>query len=224
MTYAISPSRKYCAVAGMMAAIVVVATSQFALGQEPPKNFVMHDVSKPMAAINFDDGQGRSRSLTDFKGKVVVLNIWATWCGPCRAEMPALDRLQAALGGRDFEVVPISIDRGGIDLVKKFYAEINVRNLAMYVDTSGQVVRILSAMGVPTTLVIDRAGNEVGRIVGPAEWDAPEVAEYLKPIIAKQTNTAETTGREFKSVTADKDHSLGPLVRGFQWVKTLFTR
>src|SRR5712691_6374935 len=81
--------------------LFAVTSLQFALAQEPLKNFVRHDSPKPAAAISFEDGQGRSRSLADFKDKVVVLNIWATWCGPCRAEMPALDRLQAALGGRD---------------------------------------------------------------------------------------------------------------------------
>src|SRR5216683_1092036 len=200
------------------AMLFAVASFQFALAQAPPKNFVLHALPKPVAAISFEDGQGRSRSLADFNGKVVVLNIWATWCGPCRAEMPALDRLQVALGGRDFEVAPVSIDRGGIDLVKKFYAEINIRNLPMYVDTSGQAVRSLGAIGVPTTLIINRAGNEVGRITGPAEWDAPEVAEFLKPIIARQNDTAETVGHDAKSVAEDNDHSSGPLMRGFQWV------
>lgn len=208
----------------LVPAAIVVAAAQTSMAQEPPKNFVQHDAPKPVASISFEDSQKRSLSLIDFKGKVVVLNIWATWCGPCRAEMPALDRLQAALGGRDFEVVPVSIDRGGIDLVKKFYTENGVHSLAMYVDTSGQAVRKLTAVGVPTTLVIDRAGNEVGRIVGPAEWDAPEVAEFLKPIIAKQNDTAEAIGRDAKSVAEDKDHSSGPLMRGFQWVKTLLIR
>jgi hypothetical protein len=85
-------------------------------------------------------------------------------------------------------------------------------------------MRTLGAIGVPTTLVIDRAGNEVGRITGPAEWDAPEIAEFLKPIIAKQNDTTETIGQDVKSPAPDKDHSPGPLVRGFQWVKTLFNR
>ncbi len=206
-----------------VAMLFTLASFQFALAQTPPKNFVLHDLPKPVAAISFEDDQGRPRSLANFNGKIVILNIWATWCGPCRAEMPALDRLQVALGGRDFEVAPVSIDRGGIDLVKKFYAEINIRNLPMYVDTSGQAVRSLGAIGVPTTLIIDRAGNEVGRITGPAEWDAPELAEFLKPIIARQNDAAETVGRDAKSPAADKNSS-GPLTRGFQWMKTLFIR
>jgi len=172
-------------VAASMAAAVVVLASQFAAGQEPPKNFVMHDAPKPVAAINFDDAQGRSRNLADFKGKVVLLNIWATWCGPCRKEMPALDRLQAALGGPEFEVVALSIDRGGTDAVRKFFADIGIRTLAMYLDSSGQALRTLSALGLPTTLLIDREGREIGRLIGPAEWDSPEMVEFVRCVVAK---------------------------------------
>jgi len=172
-------------VAASMAAAVVVLASQFAAGQEPPKNFVMHDAPKPVAAINFDDAQGRSRSLAEFKGKVVLLNIWATWCGPCRKEMPALDRLQAALGGPEFEVVALSIDRGGTDAVRKFFADIGIRTLAMYLDSSGQALRTLSALGLPTTLLIDREGREIGRLIGPAEWDSPEMIEFVRCVVAK---------------------------------------
>jgi thiol-disulfide isomerase/thioredoxin len=157
-----------------------------AAAQEPPKNFILLDQPRAVAAINFGDGQGRARSLADFKGKVVLLNIWATWCVPCRKEMPALDRLQTSLGGRNFAVVPLSIDRGGRETVAKFYAEIGIRELPVYTDTSGEALRALGAVGLPTTLVLDRAGEEIARIVGPAEWDAPEVVEFLKAMIAKQ--------------------------------------
>jgi hypothetical protein len=90
------------------------------------------------------------------------------------------------LGGRNFAVVPLSIDRGGRETVAKFYAEIGIRELPVYTDTSGEALRALGAVGLPTTLVLDRAGKEIARIVGPAEWDAPEVVEFLKAIIAKQ--------------------------------------
>jgi thiol-disulfide isomerase/thioredoxin len=145
----------------------------------------MHPAPRPVAAISFADAQGQARSLADFSGKVVVLNIWATWCVPCRKEMPALDRLQATLGGSDFEVVPVSVDRGGIDAVNKFYAETGLSYLEKYIDSSGQLLRSLGAVGLPTTLIIDRSGNEAGRVVGPAEWDTPEVVELLKSLVAK---------------------------------------
>jgi thiol-disulfide isomerase/thioredoxin len=135
------------------------------------------------------DGDGQVRSLADFNGKVVVLNLWATWCVPCRKEMPALDRLQASLGGADFAVVPLSIDRGGRETVAKFYAEIGIRKLPVYTDASGEAVHALGAVGLPTTLVLDRAGEEIARIIGPADWDAPKVAEILKLMIATQAGT-----------------------------------
>jgi len=164
----------------LLAAMLLVTTSQVALAQELPKNFVLHDQPKAIAAINFSDVQGRFRSLADLQGKVILLNIWATWCVPCRGEMPALDRLQVALGGPDFEVVPLSIDRGGIDSVRKFYAEIGIHNLAMYVDKSGNTVRQLRGVGLPMTLLVDRGGYEIGRIIGPAEWDTPQIADLLR--------------------------------------------
>ena len=192
MTFALASFTDRLA-ASMAAAVVMLATSQFAAGQEPPKNFVMHDAPKPVAAINFDDAQGQSQNLADFKGKVVLLNIWATWCGPCRKEMPALDRLQAALAGLDFEVVALSIDRGGMDAVRTFFAEIGIRTLAMYLDSSGQALRTLSALGLPTTLLIDREGREIGRLIGPAEWDSPEMVEFVRCVVAKG-DAAKTAG------------------------------
>jgi len=192
MTFALASFTDRLA-ASMAAAVVMLATSQFAAGQEPPKNFVMHDAPKPVAAIKFDDAQGQSRNLADFKGKVVLLNIWATWCGPCRNEMPALDRLQAGLGGSDFEVVALSIDRGGMDAVRKFFADIGIGTLAMYLDSSGQALRTLSALGLPTTLLIDREGREIGRLIGPAEWDSPEMVEFVRCVVAR--SDAATAGK-----------------------------
>jgi thiol-disulfide isomerase/thioredoxin len=174
-------------------ALVGFTTSQFALGQEPPKNFVLHDAPKPIAALAFDDDEGRSRSLADFKGKVVLLNIWATWCVPCRKEMPALDRLQAALGGPDFEVVALSIDRGGMDVVRKFLGDIGVRHLAVYLDTAGKAMRALGALGLPTTLLVGRDGLELGRLVGPAEWDSPEAIAFVRSIIAESSTARSDT-------------------------------
>jgi thiol-disulfide isomerase/thioredoxin len=152
------------------------------------------------------DGDGQVRSLADFNGKVVVLNLWATWCVPCRKEMPALDRLQTSLGGPDFAVVPLSMDRGGRETVAKFYAQMGIRELPIYTDTSGEALHALGAVGLPTTLVLDRAGEEIARIVGPAEWDTPEVAEFLKPMIANKavpTTRAERGDPDSHAAPAD---------------------
>lgn len=133
--------------------------------------------------IRFENGKGKPLTLADFRGKVVLLNIWATWCSPCREEMPALDKLQATLGGLDFEVVALSIDQGGVTAVRKFFGKIGIRTLALYVDPSGQASSTLGAVGVPTTLMIDRAGRELWRVVGPVQWDKPEAIETVRGII-----------------------------------------
>jgi thiol-disulfide isomerase/thioredoxin len=133
--------------------------------------------------VRFTDGDGRPHALADFRGKVVLLNVWATWCLPCRKEMPTLDRLQAALGGQNFAVVALSIDRQGAEAVRRFYSEIGVRNLAVHVDASGQALSALAALGLPTTILIDAEGRELGRLMGPAEWDAPDMVAFLKSIV-----------------------------------------
>jgi thiol-disulfide isomerase/thioredoxin len=205
--------------------MVVVTASSFAVAREPPKNFVMHDAPKPVAAIHFENGEGQPHNLADFKGKVVVLNIWATWCVPCRKEMPALDRLQANLGSPDFEVVPVSIDRGGIETVRKFYTEIGVHDVGIYIDSSGKVLQALGALGLPTTLLIDRAGREIGRIVGPTEWDAPEIVEFLRPIISEPYDAAQRHAEsgEDAAATPQRDGA-GGLLLAFRWLKALFLK
>jgi thiol-disulfide isomerase/thioredoxin len=144
---------------------------------------------RPVPETRFQDANGRQLTLADFKGRVVLLNIWATWCSPCRKEMPTLDRLQAALGGPSFEVVALSIDREGGGIVRSFYDEIHVQSLALYADPSADAMRTLSIIGVPTTLLIDASGREVWRRLGPETWDAPDMVAILRETIA-QANPA----------------------------------
>jgi thiol-disulfide isomerase/thioredoxin len=135
---------------------------------------------KAIPELQFRDASGRERSLADFRGRMVLLNIWATWCTPCREEMPALDRLQAKLGGPEFEVLALSVDQQGAEPVRKFYDDIGIRALERYIDPSAQAAFKLGAVGLPATLLVDRGGREIGRHVGPAKWDAPEVVEDLR--------------------------------------------
>ena len=211
--------------AWLAAAMLVVTASPFAVAREPPKNFVMHDAPKPVAAIRFENGESQPQNLADFKGRVILLNIWATWCVPCRKEMPALDRLQATLGGPGFEVIPVSIDRGGIETVRKFYTEIGARNVRIYIDSSGKVLPALGVVGLPTTLLIDRAGREIGRIVGPTEWDAPEIVEFLRPIISEPYDAAQRHAEsgEDAAATPQRDGA-GGLLLAFRWLKALFLK
>lgn len=152
------------------------------------------DQSREMPEIRFADAEGRGLSLADFRGKVILLNVWATWCVPCRKEMPSLDRLQAQLGGDEFTVLPLSIDRAGLPAIKRFYEELGLKHLGIYVDASGGGSRALGAPGLPTTLLVDRAGREVARKVGPTEWDSPEMVALIRQQMAAQRG-AETRAR-----------------------------
>jgi thiol-disulfide isomerase/thioredoxin len=139
--------------------------------------------------VRFQDDKGRDLRLGDFRGRVVVLNVWATWCVPCRKEMPTLDRLQARLGGKDFLVVALSLDRKGVEAVRGFYQEVGVENLAIYVDPSGKGSYALAIPGVPTTLLIDREGREVARKMGEAEWDGPEMVSLVERTMHEQADS-----------------------------------
>ncbi|TIQ33553.1 MAG: TlpA family protein disulfide reductase [Mesorhizobium sp.] len=147
---------------------------------EAPQNFTVLDTPAAVPEISFADAAGKQKTLADYSGKVVLLNIWATWCAPCRKEMPTLDRVQAKLGGPDFEVVALSMDRKGPDAVKKFFAETGVTHLALNIDTSAKAMFTLGAVGLPMTLLIDRQGKEIGRLIGPAEWDAPDMVDFIR--------------------------------------------
>jgi thiol-disulfide isomerase/thioredoxin len=150
---------------------------------------------REMPEIHFTDAEERPLTLTDFRGKVVLLNIWATWCVPCRKEMPSLDRLQAQLGGDDFVVLPLSIDRAGLPAVRRFHEELGLQNLGIYVDSSGAASRALAAPGVPTTLLIDRNGREVARKMGATEWDGLEMVALIRRQIEARP-TAEEGSRQ----------------------------
>ena len=148
-----------------------------------PQGFALHDTPQPVINVRFETEDGSRGDMEDFRGKVILVNVWATWCVPCREEMPTLDALQAELGGDDFEVVALSIDRAGSQVVRRFYDEIGVTNLNMYVDQTMLSMTALRTVGLPTTILIDAQGRELGRLVGPAEWDDPEMVSFLRGFI-----------------------------------------
>lgn len=165
---------------GLFLAVCLLAAVPRSIASEGHASFVVHPQVRQVPEVTFVDEEGRPRGLADFKGKVVLLNVWATWCPPCRLEMPALDNLQAALGGPDFEVVTLSMDRGGVEPVRRFFSETGVKRLAIFVDRSGKALRNLGALGLPTTILLDRDGREMGRLVGPAVWDSPQMVGFLR--------------------------------------------
>lgn len=129
--------------------------------------------------LTFVDGDGRTRGLADFRGHGVVLNFWATWCVPCVAEMPSLDRLQARLAARGIEVLALSSDRGGAPVVQAFFNRHGIERLSVALDQGLRAARGLGVQGLPTTVLIDGEGREMGRLVGAAEWDSAEAVALV---------------------------------------------
>jgi thiol-disulfide isomerase/thioredoxin len=145
--------------------------------------FVFRKAPEALPEIKFQDAEGKERTLADWRGKVVLLNLWATWCLPCRREMPSLDRLQSALGSDKFQVVALSVDRKGIEAAKKFLNETKVEKLGLYADATARASTDLRVVGLPATLLIDAEGREVGRLLGPAEWDSEEARRLIQAVL-----------------------------------------
>jgi thiol-disulfide isomerase/thioredoxin len=158
-------------------------TRAFAVGDLAA--FVVRDPRKEVADVTFTDASGKAHSLKEWRGRVVLVNLWATWCAPCRKEMPALAALQQKLGSPDFEVVAISVDRKGAEVAAPFLAEIGVTALALYVDPSTLVLEKLRAAGLPATFLIDRQGREIGRLFGPADWNGADAERLVRAAIAE---------------------------------------
>lgn len=145
---------------------------------------IRHAQPKAIPELRFTDGSGNPRTLADFRGKVVLLNLWATWCAPCKVEMPALDKLQAELGGNDFTVLALSIDRGSLEKPRAFLEGAKLANIALYHDAAGESATKVQAGGLPVTLLLDREGREIARLLGPAEWDTPEAVDLVKGFVS----------------------------------------
>jgi len=137
--------------------------------------------------INFIDGQGAAKTLDDWQGRLVLLNLWATWCAPCLKEMPALDRLQARLGSERFEVVTINVDKGGPAKGIAFFEQVELQNLTYFYDNSSEkIFRQIRAFGMPTTILVDYHGREVARMAGPAEWDSEDAVALIEAALEVQ--------------------------------------
>ena len=151
--------------------------------------FAIAERSLRLPDIGFRDAAGVERHLADWRGRTVLLNLWATWCVPCRKEMPALDALEDKLGGPAFEVVAINIDTRDPDKPRAWLKEVGVKRLAYYADPSAKVFQDLKivgrATGMPTTLLIDPNGCEIATIAGPAEWASPDAVTLLTAALAK---------------------------------------
>lgn len=147
--------------------------------------FVAYSNPSPVPNISFTGKDGTEVTLSSWKGKFLLLNVWATWCAPCRKEMPELDRLQEELGSSKFEVLALAVDRTGIDGASAFFNKAGVKQLKLYADASLRSSSALRVVGMPTTLLIDPHGREIGRLTGPAKWDGSDAKALISAIISQ---------------------------------------
>ena len=137
-----------------------------------------------VANFRFKDAEGTQKTIADWAGRTTLLNLWATWCAPCRAEMPFLDKLQSELGSDAFEVIPISIDRSDPSKPKAFFEEISIKSMRFFHDQEAMTLNALKseglALGLPATLLIDKRGCVIGRLNGPAEWASEDAQNLIK--------------------------------------------
>ena len=187
-------------------AVLFRSSLVFAAGDQaadPPPTFAWADEPRPLSELAFADEAGSPLTLADFRGKWVVLNVWATFCIPCLQEMPSLDNLQAKLGGQDFEVIALNEDFGKverkIELAKNYYAENGLENLKVYVDYNALKKKSyfrLRVGGMPTTILVDPDGRELGRHCGAASWDGDEALEILGNAMAGKLTAAAPDARQ----------------------------
>jgi len=160
-----------------------------ALREDDMKKLALHTDPVALAdgvltAILLDTAEAE-HALQDFAGKIVVLNFWATWCAPCRTEMPSLDRLEAEFGGADFVVVAVASGRNPVPAIDKFLAEAGIEHLTVLRDPKMELSRNMAVLGLPTTLILNRQGQEIARLIGDAEWDSDSAKAIIAGLLAE---------------------------------------
>lgn len=152
---------------------------------EALKALAVHPEPKPLPEAAFEGPEGVT-GLEAYRGQIVVLNFWAVWCAPCREEMPTLSALEAEFGGEDFAVVTLATGPNAAPAVARFFGEIGVENLPLYRDPRSVLARGAGVFGLPVTLILDREGRELARLVGPADWHSREAREIVAGLIAAE--------------------------------------
>ena len=152
------------------------------------KRLILHKEPKPVSAVEFqlEDDSGTA-SLADYKGKYVLLNFWATWCAPCRKEMPQIAELQEEFGGDRFEVLTLATGRNSAAGIKKFFEENGITNLPRHQDPKQAVAREMGVIGLPITVIIDPDGNEIARLIGDADWNSDSAKAIISTLIGSDS-------------------------------------
>ena len=149
------------------------------------KKLAFHPAPKPVSTSQYDTADGAKATLGDHAGRVVLLNFWATWCAPCRKEMPALAELQTEFGGETFEVLTIATGRNQPQAMKKFFDEIGVSNLPLHRDPKQALARDMGVLGLPVTVIVNREGQEIARMTGDAEWASDSGKAIIRALIGE---------------------------------------
>ncbi|SLN21280.1 Thiol:disulfide interchange protein TlpA [Roseovarius litorisediminis] len=158
-------------------------TALEALRDGDMKKLNFHTQPKAVSDARFEREDGSQGTLADFRGKYTVLNFWATWCAPCRAEMPMLSDLQTRMGGENFQVITIATGRNPAPAMKKFFDEIGVSNLPLHRDPQSALAREMGVFGLPITVLLDKNGMEIGRLLGDAEWNSDSAQSIIQALI-----------------------------------------
>ena len=148
------------------------------------RKLILHDAPLAVIATPFLGFDDSTVSFADYAGQVVLVNFWATWCAPCRQEMPQLAALQAAMGSQDFQVVTIATGRNGLPAMQRFFDEIGVDNLPLHRDPQQMLARDMGVMGLPVSVLLNRDGQEVGRLIGDADWSSPSAMAIIEALVA----------------------------------------
>lgn len=179
-----------------MRKLLVVLYTAFLIGANPGwadvaalrdgdmKKLMLHEAPVPVPDVVLLDAEDGEHSLTEYRGRWVVLNFWATWCAPCRREMPSLDRLQAAMP--ELAVVPVATGRNAIEGIRRFFEEAGVKSLPILRDPKSELARAMHVMGLPVTVILNPEGQEVARLIGDAEWDSASAKAVLGALMAGQ--------------------------------------
>lgn len=183
-------SRRRLIQAGMVVAPGLTATQAARAAAGPER---LREDTRALPAFTFLDAEGQEKTAADFAGQGLVLNLWATWCAPCVAEMPALAKMAAAFAQERIAVLPLSSDRGGKSAVEGFYQRVGLTGLGIWLDPRGAAARALGARGLPTTLIVDRTGQERARLEGDAAWDTPAMMEAVRRLVGPLPSANPTT-------------------------------
>ena len=145
----------------------------------PFNNIATHKNPKPITAVIFEDFSGNEVSLKDYYGKLLIINFWATWCAPCKKEMPSLDSLYSDNSFKNLEVIAVNMEQPNTEKTKKFFDDLNIENMSLFFDSKFNLVKLFSLRGIPTTIFFNREGREFARVIGSIDFSADSFINWL---------------------------------------------